>query len=80
MNYQAPHSKFSLEVLATICGLSGSIFLSEGNTLAAQGFFCLSNPLLAITSWTAGAKTTAFLFLIYWVFAIRGVLLSLGVI
>ncbi|AKB47410.1 hypothetical protein MSKOL_1633 [Methanosarcina sp. Kolksee] len=80
MNCQASHSRFSLEVLTTICGLSGAIFLSEGNNLAAQGFFCLSNPLLALTSWTAGAKTTAFLFLIYWIFSIRGVLLCLGAI
>ncbi|WP_048102803.1 hypothetical protein [Methanosarcina barkeri] len=76
----ASHSRFSVEILTTVCGLSGVIFLSEGNNLAAQGFFCISNPLLAITSWTAGAKTTAFLFLIYWLFSIRGVLLCLGVI
>mgnify|MGYP001186302305 CR=1 FL=1 len=80
MNYQASHSRFSIELLTTICGLSGVILLSEGNTLVSQGFFCISNPLLALTSWAAGAKTTAFLFLIYWAFSIRGVLLCLGVL
>lgn len=80
MNCQASHSHFSIELLTTICGLSGVILLSEGNTLASQGFFCISNPLLVFTSWAAGAKTTAFLFLIYWFFSIRGVLLCLGVL
>jgi cellobiose-specific phosphotransferase system component IIC len=80
MNYKASHSRFSFELITTICGISGAIFLSEGNNLAAQCFFCLSNPLLAITSWVSGAKTTAFLFLLYWIFSIRGVLLCLGAV
>ena len=63
-----------------LLSVEGAIFLSEGNHLVAQVFFCVSNPLLALTSWTAGAKTTAFLFLIYWIFSIRGVLLYLGVL
>jgi len=73
-------TRLSSDLITTICGISGVIFLSEGNNLAAQGFFCISNPMLALTSWKAGSKNTAFLFLLYWAFSIRGVLLCLGAV
>lgn len=78
MNHQASHSMFSFEILTTICGISGALFLSEGNNLIAQGLFCISNPLLAYAAWKTGTKNTAFLFLVYWAFSIRGVLICQG--
>lgn len=68
----------SSEIISTLCGLTGVIMLSEGNVILSQSLFCVANPILAFSSWKAGAKSTAFLFLIYELFSIRGVLICLG--
>lgn len=80
MTFQTSRTQYHIELITIACGILGTISLSEGNNLLAQEFFCISNPLLAYAAWKTGSKNTAFLFLVYWVFSIRGILLCLGAV
>lgn len=68
------------EIIPIACGLGGTIRLSGGDVLTSQILFSIANPFLALAAWKAGSKPTALLFSIYEIFAIRGTLLSAGVI
>lgn len=71
---------FKLDVLSAALGLTGSYYLSAGNSLLAQVIFCLANPILAGLAWKNKSYPSVLLFTAYEYFAAVGVLKLLGVI
>lgn len=69
-----------LDLLSAALGLTGSYYLSAGNSLIAQVLFCLANPILAGLAWKNKSYPSVLLFTAYEYFAAVGVLKLLGVI
>jgi len=73
-------SLLRFDVLSAALGLSGSYYLSVGNNLLAQVFFCMANPILAGLALKNKSYPSALLFSAYEYFAFVGILKCLGVV
>jgi hypothetical protein len=69
-----------LDLISAALGLTGSYYLSAGNSLLAQGFFCLANPILALVAWKNKSYPLILLYTAYEYYAAVGVLRLQGMI
>ena len=63
----------SVILILTIIAIIGAIFVSLGRPLAANMFWMISNPLMAIYNYKISEYEMSFMFIIYSVISIIGI-------